>query len=100
MLANLNAVPTEQVVPVFMAALPEGRLYRDDSCYVVAALLEAQHPHIMPVLPQALLACAHCLTADEEKEVSDDVKGRVAAALKTLQLTPRSQVPSRPPSSK
>ena len=53
-----------------------------------AALLEARHPHIMPVLPQALLACAHCLTADEEKEVSDDVKGRVAAALKTLAVDP------------
>ncbi len=91
LLANISAVPTEQVVPPFLAGLP---LRKDESenenvYTVVAALLEAKHPHMLPVLPSALVAVAHCLNAGQDKKVSDALKARVAQALKGLFADPQ-----------
>jgi len=87
MVANLSAVPTAAVLPVYLGSLPLRADFSENNTVYgcVAYLLEARHPDVLALLPAALVAVSHGLQA---KDCSDAVKARLVQALKGLAADP------------
>jgi hypothetical protein len=89
MVANLAAVPTAAVLPVFLGSLPLRADFSENNTVYgcVAALLEARHPDLLASLPLALSGASHGLRA---APCEDAVKQRLVLALKALAADPQS----------
>jgi importin-4 len=89
--ASTESVPTEQVLPALLGALPLKQDFTENenvySC--LAGLLEGKHPHLMALLPQALVGVSHGLGAEG---VSDATRGRLRASLGVLTTDPSTSV--------
>jgi len=87
MVANLSAVPTAAVLPVYLDSLPLRADFSENNTVYgcVAYLLEARHPDVLALLPKALIAASYGLQA---KDCSDAVKAKLVQALKGLAADP------------